>query len=321
VNNLANLKHKSQRVLVLFDVQNLYYSAKHIYNTKVNFKAILETAVAGRTFIRAIAYVIRAQIKEESSFHEALENIGIEVKSKDLQIFCTGDKKGDWDIGIAMDAVRLCSKVDTIVIVSGDGDFKDLISYLKSHGCRVEVIAFSKTASKFIKDEADDFTDLGANPGKFLIRPKQPMRGRMDMQYREGQQPLQGAQAQLPLDTKGDAAATQANASTTSPPDLSRPERMPVMPSSIQDIILNENQKQVEMPQERHTHHTAHAHHSAASGSDAGSEKEQNLKTSNTKETAGQESQPMHHAHEHSPQKTGFASRLKKLIRKPKPAK
>ncbi|MBI5392613.1 NYN domain-containing protein [Candidatus Woesearchaeota archaeon] len=163
------MKHKEQKVLVLFDVQNLYYSAKHLYNTKVNFKAILDKAVSGRKLIRAIAYVITTENKEETVFHEALESIGIEVKAKEIQIFYGGAKKGDWDIGIAMDAVRIASKVDTVVVVSGDGDFKDLLAYLKSHGCRTEVIAFGKTASRFIKDEADDFIDLEKSPEHFLF--------------------------------------------------------------------------------------------------------------------------------------------------------
>ncbi len=169
---MKTLKHKSQRVLVLFDVQNLYYSGMHIYNAKVNFKAILETAVAGRQLVKAIAYVIKTEIKDEKNFHEALNNIGIEVKAKDIQIFCTGDKKGDWDIGIAMDAVRHANKVDTVVLVSGDGDFKELLAYLKSHGCRTEIIAFSKTASKQLKEEADDFIDLCKNVKKYLIQRK-----------------------------------------------------------------------------------------------------------------------------------------------------
>ena len=126
------MKHKEQRVLVLFDVQNLYYSGKQLYNSKVNFSEILRTAVAGRRLCRAIAYVIKTDIQEEKIFHEALEKIGIEVKAKDIQIFAGGAKKGDWDIGIAMDAVRLSPKVDTVVLVSGDGDFKDLLLYLKS---------------------------------------------------------------------------------------------------------------------------------------------------------------------------------------------
>jgi len=163
------MKHKEQRVLVLFDVQNMYYSAKHIYNTKVNFKEILKEGVAGRKLIRAIAYVIKTEIKEESNFHEALNKIGIEVKAKKLQVFIGGDKKGDWDIGIAMDAVRMQPKIDTLVLVSGDGDFKDLLAYMKSHGVRCEVIAIGSTASKHIKSETDDFFDIETNPRRFLI--------------------------------------------------------------------------------------------------------------------------------------------------------
>lgn len=163
------MRHKEQRVLVLFDVQNLYYSAKHIYNQKVNFRAILNEAVSGRKLVRAMAYVISADIKEESNFHDALNNAGIEVKSKELQVFYGGAKKGDWDIGIAMDAVRMAKKIDTLVLVSGDGDFKDLLSYMKSHGCRTEVIALGKTASKMLKEEAEMFIDMEENIQKFLI--------------------------------------------------------------------------------------------------------------------------------------------------------
>ncbi len=163
------MKHKQQRVLVLFDVQNLYYSAKHFYDTKVNFKEILSAAIAGRNLVRAIAYVIKTEIKDEVNFHDALNRLGIEVKAKDLQVFQGGAKKGDWDIGIAMDAVRLSNKVDTVVLVSGDGDFAELLRYLKSHGCRCEVIAFGQTASKFIREEADDFLDLSSDLKRFLI--------------------------------------------------------------------------------------------------------------------------------------------------------
>ncbi|MBW2992825.1 NYN domain-containing protein [Candidatus Woesearchaeota archaeon] len=164
------VQHKEQKVLVLFDVQNMYYSAKQLYQSKVNFKEILNTAVAGRKLARAIAYVIKTDIKEESHFHEALENIGIEVKAKDLQTFYGGAKKGDWDIGIAMDAVRLSSKVDTVVLVSGDGDFKELLLYLKAHGCRTEVVAFGKTTSSLLKTEADLFTNLEENKHKYLLK-------------------------------------------------------------------------------------------------------------------------------------------------------
>lgn len=127
---------REQRIGVFVDIQNLYYSARNLYKSKVNFAEILKTAIRGRQLVRAIAYVINADIQEQKNFFEALDKIGFEVKSKDLQTFAGGNKKGDWDVGIAMDAIRLSSKLDVIVLVSGDGDFKDLIEHLKSLGCR-----------------------------------------------------------------------------------------------------------------------------------------------------------------------------------------
>ncbi len=159
-------KHKEQRVAVFVDVQNMYYSARNLYKRKVNFGAILKTAVSGRKLIRAITYVIKADVGEEQNFYDALHNLGYEVKSKDLQVFVGGHKKGDWDVGIAMDTIRLASKVDTIVLVSGDGDFADLLLYLKGLGCRVEVIGFEKTTSSRLTDVADDYTPLDK---KYLI--------------------------------------------------------------------------------------------------------------------------------------------------------
>jgi len=161
--------HKEQRIGIFVDVQNLYYSAKHIYNTKVSFKAILDEAVAGRKLVRAIAYVIKADMKDESTFHEALENIGYEVRAKDLQVFMGGNKKGDWDVGIAMDTIRIAPKIDTVVLVSGDGDYSDLLHHLKSLGCRTEVMAFGKTTSSKLLAEADRYVDFDKNPKKFLI--------------------------------------------------------------------------------------------------------------------------------------------------------
>ena len=163
------IKHKDQRVGLFVDVQNMYYSAKNLYSAKVNFGEILKTAVAGRRLIRAIAYVIKAQNVDEQKFFEALGNQGFEVKMKDLQIFYGGNKKGDWDIGVAVDAIRLSSKLDVVVLVTGDGDFVDLVNYLKNIGQHVEVIAFGESASSQLVQVADDFTDLSDNKKKYLI--------------------------------------------------------------------------------------------------------------------------------------------------------
>lgn len=167
---MAIIKHKDQRVGVLMDVQNMYHSAKNLYQSRVNFREILKTAVAGRKLIRAIAYVVTTETGEEKAFLEALEKSGIEVKSKELQIFPGGMKKADWDVGLAVDAFELSKKLDSIVLVTGDGDFIPLVEHLKSQGQQVEIIAFSKSASGKLKEIADDFVDLSENSAKYLIK-------------------------------------------------------------------------------------------------------------------------------------------------------
>lgn len=163
------IKHKEQRVGVLVDVSNMYHSAKNLYNKKVHFKEILEQAVANRKLIRATAYAIRTENKEELPFTDALSQQGFEVKMKDLQIFAGGAKKADWDVGIAIDAIKLADKLDVLVIVSGDGDYLPLVSYLQNNkGCLVEIMAFRKTCSSRLIEAADDFIDLGADR-RFLI--------------------------------------------------------------------------------------------------------------------------------------------------------
>src|SRR3989344_4062813 len=84
------IKHKEQRVGVFIDTQNLYHSARNLYNARVNFGAVLKEVVAGRKLVRAVAYVITTEAGEEKNFFEALTKLGIETKTKDLQIFHTG---------------------------------------------------------------------------------------------------------------------------------------------------------------------------------------------------------------------------------------
>ena len=159
----------SQRVGIFIDTQNLYHSAHSLFNANVNYKNLIETGVAGRRLIRAFAYVIKSESGDESKFFEALSDLGIEVKVKDLQIFYSGEKKADWDVGIAMDIVRMSDKLDAAVLVSGDGDFTEVLKYVRSRGLRAEVMAFRKTTSAKLLEEADSYVDLGAEPTKYLI--------------------------------------------------------------------------------------------------------------------------------------------------------
>jgi len=165
-------KLKDQRIAVFIDVQNLYHSAKNFYQTKVNFREILKTAISGRKLIRAFAYVVRTKTGEEKPFFDALINLGLETRVKDLQEFYDGQKKADWDVGIVIDAIRTANSVDVIVLCSGDGDFIPLIEYLKNQGKRVEVIAFDRTTSSKLKEITDEFIDLGEDSKKFLLPDK-----------------------------------------------------------------------------------------------------------------------------------------------------
>ncbi len=155
---------------MLVDIQNMYYSAKVLYQKKVNFGQILKHGTGDRKLIRAIAYGIKTLEGQEEKFFEALEKQGFEVKSKDLQIFPGGAKKGDWDVGITVDAIKLSKNLDVIILVSGDGDFLSLVEYLQNTtGCRVEVIAFAESASGKLVEQVDLFTNISENKRKFLI--------------------------------------------------------------------------------------------------------------------------------------------------------
>src|SRR3989338_4670205 len=180
-----------QRIGVFVDIQNMYYSARAIHGKKVNFKNVLEAAVAGRQLVRAMAYGITTEEAHEGEFHEALGKQGFEVKAKPLQTFVGGQKKGDWDVGIAMDILRLEPKIDVAVLVCGDGDFVPMVEFSKERGLRMEVMSFHESTSSALIAAADSFIDLSSEPQKFLIgeakrssfpgenRPKgRPTRGR-----------------------------------------------------------------------------------------------------------------------------------------------
>ena len=165
------IKHPEQRVGIYIDAQNLYHSGRNLYRSKVNFGQIVKDALDGRKLVRAVAYVISTESGEENNFFDALTKVGIETKVKDLQVFHSGAKKADWDVGLAIDAVKLASKLDTVILVTGDGDFCPLVEYLQmNQGCQVEVVSFGKSTSSRLIETADHFMDLDENANKYLMR-------------------------------------------------------------------------------------------------------------------------------------------------------
>lgn len=188
------IAHKEQRVGIFIDIQNLYHSAKNLYNARVNYKELIRNLLAGRKLIRAIAYVVKSEgivdatapttptgtpqraeerrergLSTEAAFFEALKQAGLELRTKDLQVYPGGMKKADWDVGMAVDSIRTAPGLDTIILVTGDGDFIPLVDYLRwGLGREVEVAAFSRTASGKLKEVADRFTAIEEVPRSLI---------------------------------------------------------------------------------------------------------------------------------------------------------
>jgi len=158
-----------QRVGVFVDIQNLYYTARNVYNSRVNFTNVLKDAVNERPLVRAIAYGIKADMPEEQTFFDALTKTGFEVKLKELQSFYGGAKKGDWDVGIVMDIIKLMPKLDVVVLASGDGDYIPLLEYLQILGVRVELVSFGKSTSGKMRELVDQVLDLDTDTRKYLM--------------------------------------------------------------------------------------------------------------------------------------------------------
>ncbi len=166
---MSVIKHKNQRVGIFIDTANMYHCAKNLYGAKVNFGQVIKDGLLDRSLTRAVAYVTTTDSGEEKNFFEALGKMGIETKTKNLQIFAGGAKKANWDVDLAVDAIKLAPKLDAVILATGDGDFVPLIEYLQNVGCQVEVISFGKATSAKLIEACDDFIDLDENPRKYLI--------------------------------------------------------------------------------------------------------------------------------------------------------
>ena len=169
-NKITVPQRKNHRIGVFVDVSNMYHSAKNLYKSRVNFRELLRIATANRQLVRAVAYVVKSDTEEEKAFFNALEKSGYELKSKDLQIFPGGMKKGDWDVAVAVDAISLSKQLDVVVIVSGDGDYEPLVDYLKFSGVIVEVVGFKRSSSARIIEAANNFIDLEEIKDKILLK-------------------------------------------------------------------------------------------------------------------------------------------------------
>lgn len=149
-----------QRVAVLVDTANMYHSAKSLFGGRLDYRRLLEFTVRGRTLVRAIAFVVRTEEVDITPFLDALGAVGYETRVKLLKRRTDGSTRGDWDVGIALTAAALADRVDVISLVSGDGDFVELIDYLAPRGVRTEVFAFDDSVSSELRSRAHAYHTL-----------------------------------------------------------------------------------------------------------------------------------------------------------------
>ena len=163
-------KGQLPRVGIFVDVQNMYYAARQLKG-RLDFDALLQTAIAERRLILAQAFVVESKEIDQSSFIARLEKRGIKVHRKNLTVRADGSMKGDWDMEMALAILDAAPLLDVVVLVSGDGDFTSLVNRVKAMGPKVEVIAFPRNTAKSLIEAADHFSPLDRN---FMIRNESP---------------------------------------------------------------------------------------------------------------------------------------------------
>ncbi|WP_086984333.1 LabA-like NYN domain-containing protein [Vibrio aphrogenes] len=150
-----------QTVSILVDVQNIYYTTRDQYQRHFNYNAFWAHVLKDRRLIKANAYAIARSDEKQKQFHNILRGIGFDVKLKPFIQRQDGSAKGDWDVGIALDAIELAEISDVIVIASGDGDFDLLAQRIQQkYGKKVEVYGVPGLTANSLIESADEYISI-----------------------------------------------------------------------------------------------------------------------------------------------------------------
>ena len=147
-----------ERVVILVDVQNVYYTTRHVFGSNFDYNAFWRKVRSNRTIVKAVAYAIDRGDQKQRQFQNILRSIGFEVKLKPFIQRSDGTAKGDWDVGITLDAVEYAKDADVLVLVSGDGDFALLVDKLRDDfNVSVEVYGVSRLTSNSLINAASRY--------------------------------------------------------------------------------------------------------------------------------------------------------------------
>ncbi|WP_136064413.1 LabA-like NYN domain-containing protein [Modicisalibacter radicis] len=165
-----------ERVAILVDVQNVYYTTRQVFGRHFDYNAFWAQAAAGREVVAAYAYAVDRGDDKQRQFQNILRGIGFEVKLKPYIQRRDGSAKGDWDVGITLDAVELAERVDRLVLVSGDGDFALLVQRIRQRfAIPVDVYGVARLSAEALIRSASAFTAIDA-PLLLAPRPAQTSR-------------------------------------------------------------------------------------------------------------------------------------------------
>ncbi|MDD5110633.1 MAG: NYN domain-containing protein [Patescibacteria group bacterium] len=145
------------RVGIFADVSNQYKAAKKAWGGKVDYREIMRCSAAGRQVVVANAYVVHDPEDDlQPNFFAALRYSKYRLREKNLRILKEGKREGNWDVGLAVDAVALGSQLDVVVLVTGDGDFISLVEHLKGKSCHIVVMSVELALSNWLRDAAHE---------------------------------------------------------------------------------------------------------------------------------------------------------------------
>ncbi|RJS91788.1 NYN domain-containing protein [Salinisphaera sp. Q1T1-3] len=148
-------------VAIFVDTQNVYYTVRDAYGKQFDYRRFWATVTSSRDVLTARCYAIDRGDAKQRGFQNTLRKIGFDVKLKPFIQRADGSAKGDWDVGITLDAIEYAAQADVIVLVSGDGDFDLLAQKIRDvHGKRVEVYGVAQLTANSLIHAASRFIPI-----------------------------------------------------------------------------------------------------------------------------------------------------------------
>ena len=153
-----------KKIALFVDVQNIYYTTRQAYGRQFNYRKLWQQISTEGEIVAATAYAIHRGDDKQLKFQTALKHIGFTVRLKPYIQRSDGSAKGDWDVGIAIDVMDMAKNVDTVVLLSGDGDFDLLLEKIKQdYGVCAEVYGVPSLTANSLIDSANTFHAIDEN--------------------------------------------------------------------------------------------------------------------------------------------------------------